>query len=366
MKAITLAGGFATRLRPLTLTKPKPLLTVLGKPLLEWIIKMLNQANIKDIIFSVKYLSQSIKNKFGSGIDYGVNIVYVEEDKPLGDAGPLSLIAEKVGLEDTFIVVYGDIFCDINLTEVINFHKKKGALATMVLTRVDDPSRYGVAVLDEDSKIIRFIEKPKREEAPSNLANAGIYVFEPEVLKYIPAKRPAKLARDVIPKLVEDRIIYGYVYQGIWGDIGIPEDYLKINVEALKKYYPKGYIHPSTTIEENVKVIHPVFIDRDVYISSGSVIGPYSIIENSVKIGRFSRIRESLIQMGTTIEYGAFIIQSIVGEKCHIGRWARIDENVVIGDEVIVMDEVYIARRVRILPFKEIESSIHEEGRVIL
>ena len=366
MKAITLAGGFSTRLRPLTLTKPKPLLTVLGKPLLEWIINMLKQANINEIIFSVRYLSHAIKSRFGSGIDYGVNIEYVEEDKPLGDAGPLKLISEKIGIDTTFIVVYGDVFCDIDLTRVVEFHRRKGGLATIVLTEVDDPSRYGIAVLDEDSRITKFIEKPRREEAPSKLANAGIYVFEPEVLKYIPEKTPSKLGKDVIPRLVKDGVVYGYVYRGIWGDIGVPEDYLKINIEVLGKYYPNGYIHSSAKIDDDVEIVHPVFIDRNVQVSRGSVIGPYCIIEGNVRIRGFTRIRESLIQMGTTIEYGTLVVKSIIGEKCHIGKWVRVDEGVVIGDEVVVADEVYIARRVRILPFKEVDESIHSEGEIIL
>jgi len=366
LKAIVLAGGFATRLRPLTLTKPKPLLTVLGKPLLEWIVEMLSQAGIKDIVISVRYMSQVIRNRLGNGTEYSVNIIYVEEDKPLGDAGPLTLIADEVGLNDTFIVVYGDIFCDIDLTKVVEFHKQKGGLITIVLAKVDDPSRYGVAVLDEDSRIINFVEKPKSEEAPSNLVNAGIYVFEPEALRYIPKKAPSKLARDLIPRLVNDKLVYGYVYHGIWGDIGVPKDYLRINIEVLRKYYPNGYIDADSKVSEKAEIIQPVFIGKNVQIAEESFIGPFAIIEDDVKVGKLARIKKSLIQIGTFIEQAAYISGSIIGERCHIGKWARIDEEVVIGDEVNMSDEVYIARNVKILPFKEIDRSVYSAGEIIL
>ncbi len=366
VKVVVLAGGFATRLRPLTLTRPKPLLPILDKPLLDWIIDSLREAKLYDIILSLRYLSHLIKARYGSGIDYGVNIKYVEEHRPLGDAGPIKLIKEKVGLDETFLVVYGDIFSNIDYKKLLEFHKRKGGFATIVLTRVEDPSRYGVAVLDEESKITRFIEKPEPGKAPSNMINAGVYVFEPEVIEYIPEKTPSKLAKHVIPQLVSEGQVYGYIHEGLWSDIGVPADYYRANVEALRYLHPRGYISKNAEISDNVVIEHPSFISDNVAVKKGSKIGPYTIIGRNTVLGENVRVRGSILFPNVLVENSAVIRNSILGEHCFIGKWARLEEGSIIGDEVVIDEEVLIVRRVIILPFKEVNTSIYEEGRVIL
>ncbi len=365
LKAIVLTGGFATRLRPLTLTKPKSLLPILGKPLLDWILEGLAKSGLKEIILSVRYLANMIKRRYGDGSGVGCFIKYAEEVKPLGDAGPIPLINRDIGLDTTFVVVYGDIFSNINYRELLEYHKKSGGLATLVLTKVDNPYRYGVAVTDDDGKIIDFIEKPTKNQIKSSLVNAGIYIFEPEVLKYFPDKTPSKLAKDVIPKLVKDGVVYGYVHSGLWSDIGVPADYLRANFEALMHYYPEGYVSRSADVN-GAEVVDPVYIGEEVTIDSDSVIGPFTIINHGCKVGKYTRIANSILLGNVIIEGSSLIMKSIIGERCYIGRWVRISENSVIGDEVVVRDCIYIAKNVVILPYKELVASVMKEGDVVL
>jgi len=366
VKAIILAGGFATRLRPLTLTKPKPLLPILDRPLLDWILDSLARAGIKDAILSVRYLSNIIKEQYKKRNDLNLNLYYAEEPWPLGDAGPIRFIYERFGLDETFLVIYGDIFTDINFKQVVDYHKERGSLATLVLAKVEDPSRYGVVILDENYKIVQFIEKPPRGRAPSNLVNAGIYIFEPEVLKYIPDKYPSKLARDVIPKLVRDKVVYGYKHDGLWSDIGVPEDYLRANICALQMFHPNGFIASNSEIPENVDIINPVFIGSNVKIGVESIIGPNTILCNNIRVGNYTRIENSIVFSNTIIEDAAVIQGSIIGEGCHISKWVRIETDSVMGDSTIVDENIYIARKTIVLPFKEINESIFKEGQVIL
>ncbi|OYT46560.1 MAG: nucleotidyl transferase [Desulfurococcales archaeon ex4484_42] len=363
--ALILTGGFATRLRPLTLTKPKALLPILDKPLLDWIIEGVKKASIKDVILSVRYLSHLIKSRYGDGSTYNVNIRYLEESKPLGDAGPLRLAFERGEIEGTFLTIYGDVFSDLNLLDLINYHKKKGGIATLALAKVEDPLRYGVVVLDDEGKVKSFIEKPK-ERPPSNIVNAGVYVFEPEVIKYIPSKYPSKISLHLIPKLLEVGDVYGYVHEGIWSDIGVPIDYRRANYMALKKLYPNGYIDKTAEIGDDVEIINPAFIGKNVIVGRGSKLGPLTVINEAVRIGTSCRIKGSIVMMGTLIDDSVVIGDSIIGEKSFIGKWVRIEDGVVLGDEVVIDDEVFIARNAIILPFKEVTSDVREEGKVVL
>ncbi len=364
--AIILAGGFATRLRPLTLTRPKALLPILNRPLLDWIIERLRVAGIKEIILSVRYLADMIKCRYGDGSKFGVHIHYSEEVKPLGDGGPIKGIVSEFGINDTFLVVYGDIFFDTDIRDVIKFHESRDALATMVLAEVDDPSRYGMAVIDSEGRIKEFIEKPPRELIKSRLVNAGIYVFEPEVTKYFPSRLPLKLSRDIIPKLVDEGVIFGYVHRGVWSDIGVPKDYMKANFYALNALYPQGYVDKNAEVDPNVELVAPIFISDNVVIKGMSKLGPYVVINSNSKVGSQVRISESIILEDVIIEDAVVIKGSIIGRGSYVGKWARLCEGVVLGDEVVVGDEVLLTKNTVVLPYKEISDDVLKEGQVIL
>ena len=364
MLAVILAGGFATRLRPLTLTRPKPLLPVLDKPLVLWIIESLKRAGVDRIVLSVRYMADAIESTVHREVN-DIEVISVREPRPLGDAGPLRLIAERVGLDETFLVVYGDVFSDVDIARVVEYHRSAGGLATMTLVEVDDPTRYGIAELGEDGRIVRFVEKPRREEVFSNLANAGIYVFEPEIVKLIPSGF-AKIARDLVPQLVERGQVYGYVHSGMWIDIGVPRDYLRANIEALRRFYPRGFVHPEARVSERAEIVEPCYIGPGTSIGGGSVVGPDTVLGRGVSVGEGCRVSRSLVFSNTTIESYSFIDEAIIGEGCYIGRWCRVERGAVIGDEVVLNDGVYVDRNVFILPYKEIDASVRGEGRIVL
>ncbi|MCS7099329.1 MAG: NDP-sugar synthase [Sulfolobales archaeon] len=363
MKAVLLAGGYATRLRPLTLTRPKTLLPILNKPLIHWLIDSLRRAGVDEVVVSVKYLSNQIVNYLGNGDGRGFYITYVEEDSPLGDAGPLKLVCEKVELSETFLVLYGDVFTDVDIGTVVNFHRSKGALATLTAIPVDNPERYGILDVDAEGRVVNFVEKPTYKPR-SNLANAGVYVFEPEVLNYISRGRKQKISIDLIPKLLKTERVYAYVHSGVWFDIGVPEDYLKANIVALNTYHPDGYVAKTSDIQG--EIAKPVYIGENVVVGRKSVIGPNTLLLDDVVVGEASVIRGSIIMRGSRVGFSSYIKNSIIGESCLIGNWTRVESGTVIGDQVSVADEVFINRRNYILPYKEISDCVWKEGEVLL
>jgi len=229
-KAILLVGGEGTRLRPFTYELPKALLPIHDKPMVLHVLDQLKSHGVTDIVLAIGYKGDKIKEYFGDGTRFGLNIKYVTEDKPLGTAGPLRLA--KKYLDETFLLVWGDILSTIDLTDFMHFHKNTEGLATVALTTVDDPSRFGVASM-KGSKIIEFVEKPAKEDAPSNLINSGMAILEPEVIeKYVPTRGKAMVEYDVYPQLAKAGKLYGYPFQGQWFDTGTHEAYEK----AIKEW----------------------------------------------------------------------------------------------------------------------------------
>lgn len=220
-KALILAGGKGIRLRPITHEIPKPLMPIHGKSILEHVLDLFKKHGIKDIILSIGHLGNKIKEYFGDGKKFNVNITYIEEDTPLGTAGPIRLAKDL--LNDTFIVCNADELKDLDLFDMFLSHKENNAIATIALTTVEDPSAYGVARL-QGSQILEFVEKPKKEKAPSNLINSGLYIFEPSIINYIPEGK-CMLEKDVFPKLAKDGKLFGYPFAGQWFDTGTMERY---------------------------------------------------------------------------------------------------------------------------------------------
>jgi NDP-sugar pyrophosphorylase family protein len=226
-KAIILAGGKGTRMKALTNSLPKPMLRIQDRPILEHNIELLKRHGIKDIVISIGYRGEQIKEYFGDGSQLGVSISYIEEEEPMGTAGPLNLLRGQ--LNDTFILMNGDELKDIDLEDMFEFHKKNKSTATLALTTVEDPSNYGVAVMN-GNKVMTFIEKPSKQNAPSKLISAGLYILEPEVLKIIP-EGFSMIENDVFPKLAMNEKLLGYVFSGQWYDTGTPERFSKAQRE---------------------------------------------------------------------------------------------------------------------------------------
>ncbi len=234
-QAVILIGGEGTRLRPLTYTTVKAMVPVLNRPYIEYLIEHLNNHNIKEIILAMGYKPDSMKEYFKNKAATAQKLIYSLEQIPLGTAGAVKNAAHYINKNKPFFVINGDIFADLNFTNMLRFHKKKKAKVTIALTPVEDPTRFGVVEIDCDQRIHRFIEKPKREEAPSNLINAGTYILEPEILERIPRDRKFMFEHDVFPQLISDnKPVYGYSTNTYWIDIGTPENYLKLNFDLLR------------------------------------------------------------------------------------------------------------------------------------
>ncbi len=361
MKALVLAGGFGTRLRPISCTRPKTLFPIVNKPLLQWTFERLTKNNIKEAILAVNYQTE-VYIKQHRIPKCGLQIRYSQDPlrQPLGTGGPIKKAERLIGHDSPFLVLNGDIFADVNYTEILKRHEKKKAVATIALHRVEDPSRYGVAELAEDNSVKRFIEKPLKGAAPTNLINAGVYVLTPKIFNYIPKGRAVSIEREVFPKLAEEGMLYGYVFDGLWMDIGKPEEYLQINGILLDSFGNQQK-HKS---ENKVEIRKPVAFDKGVSIGEKSVVGPYAVLGRNVVVGNHVHIQNSVIFPETVISNFSSINRAIIGEGVVIGKKVKIGKGCIIGDHAKIRDNVSLIEDVSICPAKEISESVLTPKRI--
>jgi mannose-1-phosphate guanylyltransferase len=356
--AIILAGGYATRLRPLSLTKPKSLLPILGKPILDHILERIAEIGARRTIISARVLAEKIVSNYSNR----EGIVVEVEPEPLGDAGPLGLIRAKYNLSDDVLVVYGDIYAEANFREVIDHHVRSGCNVTVVGTKVSDPRRYGVIIKGSNGIMSDLIEKPSHPA--SNLINAGIYVFRSEVLKSVKGK--GSISRNLIPEVLKRGCISVFEYEGIWADIGIPKDYLELNFQLLSRDYPRGLVEEGAKLSEGIETNPPYFIGRGSVVGRGSLLDSLTILGRDCVVGENSYVGRSLLMDGVTLGKASFIKGSILGERVITGKWVHIREGSIVGDEVAIHDGVMLNQRSIVLPYKEISSPIVRRGEIIL
>lgn len=366
-KVVIMAGGEGTRLRPLTINRPKPMVPLLNKPLMEYAVERLSESNLKDIYVTLHYLPVVVSGYFEDGSKWNVNLKYSIEDRPLGTAGGVRAVFDE--LDDTLVVVSGDLFSDIDFNNILNFHRSKGSAFTMALVAVENPLEFGVALLDSEGRLKRFVEKPGWGEVFSNTINAGIYVIEPEVLELIPKGTEFDFSRDLVPLLLKKGYpVYGYIHNGYWRDIGNTEAYRKVHEELLdnlkgikiasKPFDNRIYIGNNSAIDATATLIGPVVIGSNVTIKENSIIGPYVVIGDDVIIERGTKIEHSIIWSGSFIGSRSRLNGSIIGEHVTIKSGVYAYEGSVIGDECIIGNDVIIKPGVRIWPKKNIESGI--------
>lgn len=364
MKAVVMAGGEGTRLRPLTTRRPKPMVPIANRPMLEHTINLLKQNGIQDITATLHYLPEMIESYFQDGSQYGVKINYLREEKPLGTAGGAKQ-AEKL-LDQTFLIYSGDVLSDIDLSKAIKFHQKKGAIATIVLTRVPNPIEYGVVITDEEGRIKQFLEKPGWGEVFSDTINSGIYILEPETLKHVPTEKEFDFSKHLFPKLLETgEPLYGYTADGYWCDIGNPIQYLQANHDALRgliktkipgRQKDGVWIDSGLEIEDNVEIEPPVLIGRNCRIRNGAKIGKFSAIGDGAIIDSMATVKRSVIWNYNLIGSKADLAGCIIGEKCQIRDGATLLEGAVVADECVVGRGATIKSGIRIWPSKMIEA----------
>lgn len=360
MKALILVGGFGTRLRPLTLTVPKPLVEFGNKPMILHQIEALRDAGVTDVVLAVNYrpeIMADFMKKYEQ--EFGINISFSVETEPLGTAGPLALAKDILGKDDEpFFVLNSDVICEFNFTELAKFHKGHGGEGTILVTKVDDPSKYGVVLNHADSsKIDKFIEKPK--EFVSNKINAGIYIFNPSVLNRI-QPRPTSIEKEIFPIMASEAQLHTMELPGFWMDVGQPKDYLTgigLYLTSLSKQ-KTSILSTGDNISGHV-LIHPsAKIGKNCKIGPNVVIGPDCVVGDGVRLTR------TAILEGSNIKDHAWVHSTIVGWHSSVGRWARLENVTVLGDDVHVGDEVYINGG-SILPHKSVSANVSEPSIIM-
>lgn len=357
LKALILAGGFGTRLRPLSCTRPKLLFPVMNKPILDWTLERLAKSGVKEVILAVNYLAETLMQHYGNS-KYKMKILYSKEDRPLGTGGPVKNAEKIIGHEEPFLVLNGDVLTNANYTELVEKHRENDAVATITLCEVNDPSRYGIVELTEERRIMRFIEKPAREKAPTNLANAGIYAFDPEIFNYIPSNRPVSIERETFPILTREGKLYGHHFRGNWIDIGKLADYIKANHLFLDLYSEKKHLRDNVRVNDHAEIKEPSVIGDGVTIGEESMIGPYATIGDHITLGRGVHIENSIIFSNTVISDFSSINGAVIGEGVVIGRRVKIEDGCVIGDHTKIRDNVKLSHDVTVCPFKEVSESV--------
>lgn len=315
MKAVVLLGGEGTRLRPLTYTTPKQLLPVAGRPMIERVLGQLADHGVTDAVLSLGYRPDAFLSAYPDGMCAGVRLEYAVEPEPRGTGGGIAFAARQAGLDDTFVTVNGDVLTGLDVSKLVEFHREQGAAATISLTPVDDPYRYGVVVTADDGRVTAFIEKPPAGDAPTNLINAGTYVFEPKVIELIPAGPPVSVERETFPALVAEEALYALASDANWVDAGTPAAYLEANL--FYAALDGSWVAADAVIDAGARVV-------DAVVGSG------------VQVERGARVESSVLLTGARVDRDAVVHESIVGAGATIGSGAVVEALTVIGDDAAV------------------------------
>lgn len=338
MQAIILVGGKGTRLRPLTYETPKQMLPLVGVPMIETVLESLAAHGVTDAVLSLGYLPDRFTEAYPSNVIAGVNVTYAVELEPLDTAGAIRFAANFAGVEETFLVVNGDIVTDLDVTRLLNFHRERGAEVTIALHPVDDPSCFGVVPTAPDGRVLAFVEKPPLEEAPTNLINAGFYVFEPRALSFIPTDRPVSIERETFPALAKAGTLFALADEEYWLDTGTPQLYLQANVDVLKgrnsRHTFTGVVdgswrHATATVDASATIINSV-IDKDC------VVGADVVLEDAVLLP------------GAVVQCGCIIRTSIIGPEAVIGTNSELGPTCVVGAKEHVAAESRLSGDVRL------------------
>ena len=337
MQAVVLAGGEGTRLRPLTLTTPKPVMPLAGRPFLSFMLDWAHGHGVDEVILSCGFMSDAVKSVLGDIYD-GMRLRDVSEEEPLGTAGPVRLAYDEGLLEERLLVLNGDVLTDIDLTGELEQHERTGARATLALYPVDDTSSYGVVPTDDEGRVEAFIEKGSGD-APTNRINAGAYVLEREVVESIPAGRAVSFEREIFPSLVGDGL-YGYAAAGYWIDIGTPERYLEATWDLLA-----GRVHSTLPPrDETGSLIY------ENCLLSGAHVGPQSVLGRHCSVSTDARVERSVLLDRVHVGADAAVVESVLAEGVRVGERARVGPGAMVGANAIIQADAIVAAGARIEP----------------
>jgi mannose-1-phosphate guanylyltransferase len=346
MKALLLVGGQGTRLRPLTIHSPKSIVPIFNRAFLHYQLDLIKQVpEIDEVILSLNYQPDRIEEVFGDGRDAGIKLRYVVEPIPLGTGGAVRYAAE--GVDGTIVVFNGDVLTQVDLQGLIDFHRARGARATIVLTPVENPTAYGLVETDSASNVRRFLEKPKPDEITCNTINAGIYVLEAATFDRIPANVAWSIERSFFPSLVErNETFVASIYRDYWIDIGTPEKYRQVHRDIMDGRYAVApfngrrdvtWVAPDARVDERAALEAPVFIDGGSIVKSGARIGPYSVVGRNCQIDEDADLSGAVIWSETSVGREAQVVDAIIGRACVIGRNAHV-LRAVLGDRTAIAD----------------------------
>lgn len=353
MKALILVGGFGTRLRPLTLTCPKPIVPFCNKPMILHQIEALKRVGVTEVVLAVNdqpKLMESFLKEYAEELN--IKIHFSLEREPLGTAGPLALAREWLDGDEPFFVLNSDVICTFPLEDLLKFHKNHGKEGTILVTKVDEPSKYGVVVMKPDGQIQRFVEKPK--EFVGNKINAGIYIFNSNILSRIQPV-PTSIEKEIFPTMAGEGNLFAMELPGFWMDVGQPKDYLVgigLYLNSLRTSAPEK-------LATGKGIIGPVLAHPTAKIGKGCVIGPNVTIGPNCVVEDGVRLNNCALLEGVAVKANSWVHSSIIGWASTIGQWARVDHFSVLGADVHLSDEIYINGGI-VLPHKTIATNVNE------
>ncbi len=365
LKAVVMAGGEGTRLRPITTNRPKPMVPVVNRPIMAHILDLLVRHGVTDVVSTLFYLPDEIQNFFGDGSEFGVRMTYTIEDSPLGTAGSVKLAEDELK-DGTFFIVSGDALTDCDLTKALAFHREKGALATLVLTRVPNPLEFGIVITGEDGRVERFLEKPGWSEVFSDTVNTGIYILEPEILKSMTQGRPYDWSRDIFPRLLsEGAPLYGYVMDEYWCDVGTIPQYMEAQHHVLsgetvlrptgQEVRPGVWVGEGTVIDDSAQIVPPVCIGRNSRVKRNSQVGPYTVLGDSTLVEEGATIERSVVWDSSYLGLDVSVRSAVIGSRVTIKRDTKVMEDAVVGDRCLIDVGCTIRPRIKVWPDKLIE-----------
>ncbi|MDW3218127.1 MAG: sugar phosphate nucleotidyltransferase [Acidimicrobiales bacterium] len=374
MKAVIMAGGEGTRLRPLTSNVPKPMMPLANRPMMEHILDLLKRHGFDEIVVTVAFMANHIRDWFGDGSEFGVRMVYAVEETPLGTAGSVRNAMDE--LTEPFLVISGDVLTDIDLTKIVEEHRAKQAMATIGLIRVENPLEFGIVITREDGSVERFLEKPGWGQVFSDTVNSGIFVLEPEIFDYIDADGPVDFSSEVFPALLADgKPLYGAVAEGYWEDVGTLESYVaahadildgKVTVDIDGFEQDEGlFVGENVSVHPEAVLSGPAVIGDNCRIEAGAHIGPYSVLGANVRVRSEVDIERSVIAENTYLGEGVNLRGAVIGRSCDLRAGVKVDEGAVIGDECFVGEWATVGADVKVYPFKTIEAGAAVNASIV-
>ncbi|MBO2454045.1 mannose-1-phosphate guanyltransferase [Actinomadura barringtoniae] len=366
MKAVVMAGGEGTRLRPMTANQPKPLLPVINRPIMEHVLRLLKRHGFDETVVTVQFLAALIRNYFGDGEELGMSLSYATEEMPLGTAGSVKN-AEEALRDDRFLVISGDALTDIDLTEMVRFHESNDALVTIGLKRVPNPLEFGIIIVDEEYRIQRFLEKPTWGQVFSDTVNTGIYVMEPEVLDYVEAGESVDWSGDVFPKLLaEGARLFGYVADCYWEDVGTHESYLKAQADMLSgkvdidldgfEVMPGVWIAEGAEVDPEAVLKGPLYIGDYAKVEAGVELREFTVLGSNVVVKEGAFLHRAVVHDNVFVAPSTNLRGCVIGKNTDIMSGARVEEGAIVGDECVIESEAYVSSGVKVYPFKTIEA----------